>query len=653
MVKERCLRQAFQDSLEDIKERMKEKRIKKLAKANTVNKTLCTKVQILNNSSVAVKNYKANNKALALALEAEKLKTRQAQDLILHLKREHQRMMFEIFMLRRKLQLQQGRDTAESKLASMKDIIAKVAHNLLETANLLEPAHALCSNEIDSRLNPSVVDKKESNNPGVSNIVHRLQDSGSSTVGNVIPEALKRNLHKVILEPNERATGFNQISRGRISQPHQSSFTSKMEESNLIDGNESGSRINKNVSLRRRASSLNIFLEESLPLEDNVNSHHNVPEPENNLLKEECTSEIRREGRADNSNAQSPVKEMYNPLGMVSRIKSSTPEPKPRRISNKNKEETHAGRERVRKGKADKVVAQLKKPWENSKPRARSKSKERSATKQSKEKMNSSLNSGDAYDFAFEETVHITPFRQNKSEESQNELEESLKGNRSEYSISGEELDDSLYLPYKERGKNRNSKPNISPITSRPRSKRNKTEVSTELVSEKIMTRNSLKRKSENTFTEAVETYTEKSSFPTCMKTNENILECLEVKVISEELDNDTIPTAGEPGGSSTPRIRFSDVTNLSENTDSKKHLNVIFNEDERMTFGTPARKRRCKVAVNYAEPKISGKLRRGDPFTDTEFLNSPIFKQKDSKRNSLNRQSLSRYNEVFVGCSR
>uniref|UniRef100_A0A8D2CPW2 Uncharacterized protein n=1 Tax=Sciurus vulgaris TaxID=55149 RepID=A0A8D2CPW2_SCIVU len=64
MAKERCQKKSFQDSLEDMKKRMKEKRNKNLTE---LGKSFITApCQVINTTSTLLKNYQQNNKMLEI-----------------------------------------------------------------------------------------------------------------------------------------------------------------------------------------------------------------------------------------------------------------------------------------------------------------------------------------------------------------------------------------------------------------------------------------------------------------------------------------------------------------------------------------------------------------------------------------------------------
>uniref|UniRef100_A0A672S9F1 Shugoshin C-terminal domain-containing protein n=1 Tax=Sinocyclocheilus grahami TaxID=75366 RepID=A0A672S9F1_SINGR len=97
-------------------------------------------------------------------------------------------------------------------------------------------------------------------------------------------------------------------------------------------------------------------------------------------------------------------------------VQHSTPEPPQRTARQPKKKPTQAApRPKHERGrKPDR--APLKKPWENPKPRARSKSRDRCQSRTRAalppaDHLNSSLGGNDTFDFDCEEAIHLTPFR--------------------------------------------------------------------------------------------------------------------------------------------------------------------------------------------------------------------------------------------------
>ncbi|NXA14544.1 SGO1 protein, partial [Sapayoa aenigma] len=74
-------------------------------------------------------------------------------------------------------------------------------------------------------------------------------------------------------------------------------------------------------------------------------------------------------------------------------------------------------------------------------------------------------------------------------------------------------------------------------------------------------------------------------------------------------------------------RKAFQDLTN----TGVQSHTSIP-KSPKTLEENSAARSRRGRSAVCYKEPRLNSKLRRGDQFTDTEFLYSPIYKVNNKR---------------------
>ncbi|XP_053120108.1 shugoshin 1 isoform X2 [Hemicordylus capensis] len=612
MTRERCLKKSFKDSLEDIKERMKEKRNQKWAKLGKTSQILSVKRKNADNTSTHLKSLQANNQALALALEEERSKMREAQDIILQLKKEYQCVKFQMFVLQRKLELQQGKEHTEIKRVALKKIISKVVQNLLDATHLLDPAQNLCTTDLNPVLCTSLHEGCDSSVRTEDllllpkNILAGDVSKQDKTFRTEMENNMKNNSSVFVPDSSH---GVENTSPGVTSQTDKGLQSSSYEEhlayeNRNISSSEQDKQavkfLPKSVSIRRcktktqnelmpYGSEITKQMEEYCP-QDRTSPERGLErgneQPEEMYLDEDNTHEVNTDQTFGQSNT-------------VTESSTSLVDPKQTDFSSTSGSQPQKERSQKRKPEA------MKNP-----SRTRSKRKRNQSKQPCSNKEDTAIGSSDAYDFNFEESVHITPFRQNR--ENENNMDgkthvEEIQTCSSDSFSSVEDSEDSLYMPYTKKSKCRKSlvcKTDVSSVHTRPQLKKAAFEESKKDMEER--SRNTRTKKSENS-------------------------------------------VDGSSGALKKSHLHLGDITNLTLSSTKARISHPPISTDAKDTSHC---RRRCTISVSYKEPSISGKLRRGDPFTDTVFLHSPIFKdKKSSKCKTAKKKHLSRYNEAFVGC--
>uniref|UniRef100_A0A8D0G5F6 Shugoshin 1 n=1 Tax=Sphenodon punctatus TaxID=8508 RepID=A0A8D0G5F6_SPHPU len=673
MVVESCLKRSFKDSLEDIKERMKEKRNQKWAKLGKTNHVLSTKCKIANNSSTQLKSFKENNQALALALQEEKGKMKEAQDIILSLKKEYQFLKFQLFRLQRELNLQQAKEPVESRLLALRKIISKVFQNLLDTTDLLGPAQDLCSSDLTKTMCTTLLEDFDTSHLRNADSLPfprciRVADTNveGKLLGNKKEKNTDKNVEDFVSCSRQDFENASSVNKTDTNTGHVPGFNldNLMSERKSLPPNEdksAGVLLSRNVSTRRHCSKMKIQKE----LCKRDLDHSEVIQ----LRGEVCeNSESKLEESKENSNESVELRLCHgnekkinaNPLSSqptLTELNCSVAKPKQVQLKKK------APQLRQEKGEKGKL--------EGTKRPSRTKlEKDRHGKKRSsKEKLDLSVGSSDAYDFISEESRHVTPFRQNKVNENDIAVETNTPEMEacSEPSVSEVDSDDSSYEPYSKKSKGRKClacESDTSPAHTRKQTKRSVEQLQQH---EKYLDKSEIKstKSNEKSISTVGSTQVASSSVTgePSFKSNavrkiDEVKACLPLVAVDGVKRTDGNSSFGniqcsfaKGELSEASRCRLGDITNISSSCDITNRIShPRLGTDEKQ--GIPDGKRRCTVSVCYKEPNMNRKLRRGDPFTDTCFLRSPIFKQKkDSKHRPVKKASLAKYNEAFVGC--
>ncbi|ELW62092.1 Shugoshin-like 1 [Tupaia chinensis] len=517
MAKERCLKKSFQDSLEDIKKRMKEKRNKNLAEVGKRKSFIAAPCQITTNTSSLLKKYQDNNRMLVLALENEKSKVREAQDIILQLRRECYYLACQLHELKKKLAFQPTEETAQEIHTS------RIDSNIDDSSrhSLAKDLPQVPFQETDLPGQGESFQTEEQRSAVLQDIVRFDIDSSEAKSTDALPRTV--SVRSRLKKPFNNMCQFD--TWGDFETSHLTGQSPELERVRFVD------------------------------------SLGNMHIPEN----------VAQNGHQWNKDQINSSPKLTHP-GSFTKTKEVSLELKSEKTKSKHKNSQRRKREEKRRANRRK------------KSKSASDYKRNDKTKKTlpPNRLAESVNSGDAYNFNSEESVHLTPFRQKMSSDSkreQNEPEESI----CESSDSGDTSDD-LYLPPCESILTLASDSERRPVT-RPRSRR--------------------------------------------------ALKYMDGKETEESNPTQT-PTSTPPEIHQSPHFGLKDITNVALHPVVKIRRLSLSPQQNKESPAMSLPKRRCTTSINYKEPTLASKLRRGDPYTDLCFLNSPIFKQKkDLKRRS------------------
>ncbi|KAL2080423.1 hypothetical protein ACEWY4_024216 [Coilia grayii] len=662
-------KKSFQQSLDDIKEKMKEKRNKRLASAYAANGR---KSKIITNGQMkpfVLKSVQVNNKVLALALQAEREKVRQAQNVILQLKRERQALYFHLLLLKR---------TAIRPQSSTPEVRRMDSASSVSPSSLLESKKKANRDVDPDDLTSQPLHAVNTELPPTVNVRQRRKAKGRRS------EYSELDLPRAAMDNTDCQSTESGLA---VAQEEAE------EETELHDGNRMPETCTEPHSAQSKAQ--------------------HTPEPPKKRRRAPKQAAPKQTSQPSSAPANQPQTQAPDPPGPTrGRLLQSAPHSR-RVVAAPLKKPWENSRPRAR-----------------SKSRDRASSRDRTqpppTTKQQGPNLGSTLN--DTFDFDFEEAVHVTPFRVGSktdgrtAETTQEPPREDAPKRSSSLSDCDEddddnEGDDSWYVP-SNRGRKREREGRSPP--RRARSKRNAahqackqrkegqpllSDIKPEHQTERDFSRTEaaiitkaespgeeVRVSPESTGTSLVPQqsplpelppdspmflYPEHLDLSEHSKATHTVEdEGIENEVpVSSKMEEDLLlledPLCGLTSRSKSlglkrekPSVKYrryaggmvvrsaigvglSDMTNLSPAT--RRAIPSV--QTQSASHNSPAiRRRRCTVVVNYKEPTINSKLRRGDKFTDTQFLRSPIFKQKS--RRSVQRMShLEKYNESFVGC--